>query len=41
MDAWYGSRDNCERRIRARLDQLVDDGVLLAQDRERVFTSSG
>ncbi len=37
MQALYGSRGEYEQRVRARLDQMVDDGFLLARDRELVF----
>ena len=38
MDALYGSRGEYEREIRASLDQMVDDGFLLAQDRQLMFS---
>jgi hypothetical protein len=37
MDARYGSRDEYERQVRLRLDRMVDDGFLLAEDREVFF----
>jgi hypothetical protein len=37
MDTLYGSRNGYEREVRARLDQMVHDGFLLAQDRQLVF----
>jgi len=37
MDALYGSRGEYQRRVRARLDEMVDDRFLLAQDRTLVF----